>query len=82
MSEGSSFSPPLFIQALNFNGRLKFLHGQNRVSEDGKLVPPQLALFAIATPLQQPAILEIRTKTLLFQTKHKLDFTPLGIDGR
>uniref|UniRef100_A0A3P9JDF5 Aryl hydrocarbon receptor 2 n=1 Tax=Oryzias latipes TaxID=8090 RepID=A0A3P9JDF5_ORYLA len=68
--------------ALNFNGRLKFLHGQNRVSEDGKLVPPQLALFAIATPLQQPAILEIRTKTLLFQTKHKLDFTPLGIDGR
>ncbi|XP_024144686.1 aryl hydrocarbon receptor isoform X1 [Oryzias melastigma] len=68
--------------ALNFNGRLKFLHGQNRVSEDGKLVPPQLALFAIATPLQQPSILEIRTKTLIFQTKHKLDFTPLGIDGR
>ncbi|XP_072232396.1 aryl hydrocarbon receptor 2 [Leuresthes tenuis] len=68
--------------ALNFHGRLKFLQGQNRVSEDGSLVPPQLALFTIATPLQQPSILEIRTKTLLFQTKHKLDFTPLGIDSR
>ncbi|XP_047432272.1 aryl hydrocarbon receptor 2 [Mugil cephalus] len=68
--------------ALNFHGRLKFLHGQNRVSEDGTLVPPQLALFAIATPLQSPSILEIRTKTLIFQTKHKLDFTPMGIDTR
>ncbi|XP_029378476.1 aryl hydrocarbon receptor-like [Echeneis naucrates] len=68
--------------ALNFHGRLKFLHGQSRVSEDGTLVPPQLALFAVATPLQPPSILEIRTKTLIFQTKHKLDFTPLGIDTR
>uniref|UniRef100_A0A673A9M0 Aryl hydrocarbon receptor n=1 Tax=Sphaeramia orbicularis TaxID=375764 RepID=A0A673A9M0_9TELE len=68
--------------ALNFHGRLKFLHGQNRLSEDGTLVPPQLALFAVATPLQPPSILEIRTKTLLFQTKHKLDFTPTAVDTR
>uniref|UniRef100_A0A671WNY7 Aryl hydrocarbon receptor n=1 Tax=Sparus aurata TaxID=8175 RepID=A0A671WNY7_SPAAU len=68
--------------ALNFRGRLKLIHGQNRVSEDGTLIPPQLALFAIATPMQPPSILEIRNKTLLFQTKHKLDFTPMGIDTR
>ncbi|XP_059184050.1 aryl hydrocarbon receptor-like [Centropristis striata] len=68
--------------ALNFRGCLKFLHGQNRVSDDGTLSPPQLALFSIATPMQTPSILEIRTKTLIFQTKHKLDFTPLGIDTR
>nr|XP_046238374.1 aryl hydrocarbon receptor-like [Scatophagus argus] len=68
--------------ALNFRGRLKLVHGQNRMSEDGTLVPPQLALFAIATPMQPPSILEIRSKTLIFQTKHKLDFTPLGIDTR
>ncbi|XP_028427253.1 aryl hydrocarbon receptor isoform X2 [Perca flavescens] len=68
--------------ALNFHGCLKFVHGQHRVSEDGTLIPPQFALFAIATPMQPPSILEIRTKTLLFQTKHKLDFTPLGIDTR
>uniref|UniRef100_A0A3Q1IKW2 Aryl hydrocarbon receptor n=1 Tax=Anabas testudineus TaxID=64144 RepID=A0A3Q1IKW2_ANATE len=68
--------------ALKFHGRLKFLHGQNWVSEDGTLVPPQLALFSIATPVQPPSILEIRSKTLLFQTKHKLDFTPTGIDTR
>ncbi|KAM9327810.1 aryl hydrocarbon receptor 2 [Pholidichthys leucotaenia] len=68
--------------ALNFRGHLKFLHGQNQVSEDGTLASPHLALFAIATPLQQPSILEIRTKTLFFQTKHKLDFRPTGIDAR
>ncbi|XP_038571338.1 aryl hydrocarbon receptor 2 [Micropterus salmoides] len=68
--------------ALNFHGRLKFVHGQNRLSEDGTLVPPQPALFSIATPMQPPSILEIRTKTLIFQTKHKLDFTPMGIDTR
>ncbi|XP_068165145.1 aryl hydrocarbon receptor-like [Antennarius striatus] len=68
--------------ALNFHGRLKLVHGQNRVSEDGKLVPPQLALFTVATPMQPPSILEIRSKTLIFQTKHKLDFSPMAIDTR
>ncbi|KAG9261100.1 aryl hydrocarbon receptor-like [Astyanax mexicanus] len=68
--------------ALNFQGRLKYLHGQNKVMEDGTIAHPQLALFIIATPLQTPSILEIRSKTLLFQTKHKLDFTPMGIDTR
>uniref|UniRef100_A0A8C1QD68 Aryl hydrocarbon receptor n=1 Tax=Cyprinus carpio TaxID=7962 RepID=A0A8C1QD68_CYPCA len=68
--------------ALNFQGRLKYLHGQNKLAEDGTLTHPQLALFVIATPLQPPSILEIRSKTLLFQTKHKLDFTPLGVDTR
>ncbi|KAL6485137.1 hypothetical protein MHYP_G00071820 [Metynnis hypsauchen] len=67
---------------LNFQGRLKFLIGQNKKAENGSVLQPQLALFAIATPVQPPAILEIRTKTLIFQTKHKLDFTPLGIDSR
>ncbi|XP_038605226.1 aryl hydrocarbon receptor-like [Tachyglossus aculeatus] len=68
--------------ALNFSGRLKFLHGQNKRAEDGSLVPPQLALFAIATPLQPLSILELRTKTFIFQTKHKLDFTPTACDSR
>ncbi|KAG7476588.1 hypothetical protein MATL_G00084540 [Megalops atlanticus] len=68
--------------ALNFQGRLKYLHGQNKMAEDGTRAHSQLALFAIATPLQTPSILEIRTKTLIFQTKHKLDFTPMGIDTR
>ncbi|XP_067116119.1 aryl hydrocarbon receptor 2 [Osmerus mordax] len=68
--------------ALNFHGRLKYLQGQTKVSEDGTISHPQLALFVIATPLQPPSILEIRAKTLLFQTKHKLDFSPMGIDTR
>ncbi|XP_030626271.1 aryl hydrocarbon receptor 1b [Chanos chanos] len=68
--------------ALNLQGRLKFLHGQNRRLDDGGHVPPQLALFAIATPLQPPSILEIRTKNMIFRTKHKLDFTPMACDAK
>ncbi|XP_055520337.1 aryl hydrocarbon receptor-like [Leucoraja erinacea] len=68
--------------ALSIEGRLKYLHGQNKRAEDGSLLPPQLALFAIATPLQVPAILEIRTRSALFQTKHKLDFSPVACDAK
>lgn len=70
------------FKAMNFQGRLKFLHGQNKKGKDGSLLPPQLALFAIATPLQPPSILEIRTKNFIFRTKHKLDFTPTGCDAK
>ncbi|KAI5088988.1 aryl hydrocarbon receptor [Silurus meridionalis] len=68
--------------ALNLQGRLKFLHGQNRRLDDGGQAPPQLALFAVATPLQPPPILEIRTKNMIFRTKHKLDFTPMACDAK
>ncbi|KAM5302829.1 aryl hydrocarbon receptor [Glossophaga mutica] len=68
--------------AMNFQGRLKYLHGQNKKAKDGSILPPQLALFAIATPLQPPSILEIRTKNFIFRTKHKLDFTPTGVDAK
>uniref|UniRef100_A0A8C5DZU4 Aryl hydrocarbon receptor 1b n=1 Tax=Gouania willdenowi TaxID=441366 RepID=A0A8C5DZU4_GOUWI len=68
--------------ALNIHGRLKFLHGQNHHQDNGGKVPSQLALFAIATPLQPPSILEIRTKNMIFRTKHKLDFTPLACDAK
>ncbi|XP_053465616.1 aryl hydrocarbon receptor [Nycticebus coucang] len=68
--------------AMNFQGRLKYLHGQRKKGKDGSILPPQLALFAIATPLQPPSILEIRTKNFIFRTKHKLDFTPTGCDAK
>ncbi|KAL6100433.1 uncharacterized protein ACO6RY_07586 [Pungitius sinensis] len=68
--------------ALNVQGRLKFLHGQKQRQENGGKAPPQLALFAIATPLQPPSILEIRTKNMIFRTKHQLDFTPLACDAK
>ncbi|KAM9484505.1 aryl hydrocarbon receptor-like [Salvelinus alpinus] len=68
--------------ALNFQGRLKFLHGQSMLGDDGTRSQPRLGLFTIATPVHTPSILEIRTKTIFFQTKHKLDFTPTGVDAR
>uniref|UniRef100_A0A8C3R2R3 BHLH domain-containing protein n=1 Tax=Cyanoderma ruficeps TaxID=181631 RepID=A0A8C3R2R3_9PASS len=64
--------------ALNFRGRLKFLLGQQKSAADKSPV----ALFAIATLLQPLSILELRTKMLIFQTKHKLDFTPMACDSR
>ena len=70
------------FQALNLQGRLKFLHGQNQRQDNGGKVPSQLALFTIATPLQPPSILEIRTKNMIFRTKHKLDFTPMACDAK
>lgn len=70
-------------QALNIQGRLKFLHGQSNQQRSGDgSSPPQLALFATATPLQPPAILEIRTRNMIFRTKHKLDFTPMACDAK
>ncbi|MCI4374588.1 hypothetical protein PGIGA_G00007880 [Pangasianodon gigas] len=68
--------------AMNFQGRLKFLHGQNEKTPEGKPIPPQLALFALACPLQPPSILEIRAKNFIFRTKHKLDFTPTACDAK
>ncbi|NWR90077.1 AHR protein, partial [Furnarius figulus] len=68
--------------ALNLQGRLKFLHGQNKRSEDGSVLPPQLALFAISTPLQPPPTLQLRSKNMIFRTKHKLDFTPVACDAK
>lgn len=75
-----SFLHPL--QALSFQGRLKYLHGQNGLRDNGSCSHPQLALFTIAVPVHPPPIVEIRAKMLLFQSKHKLDFTPMGIDSR
>lgn len=68
--------------AVNFQGRLKFLYGQNERTVDGKPIPPQLALFALVCPVQPPSILEIRTKSFMFRTKHKLDFTPTACDAK
>ncbi|KAK2857137.1 hypothetical protein Q5P01_005872 [Channa striata] len=69
--------------ALNIQGRLKFLHGQiGQRRDNGGGAPPQPALFAIATPLQPPAILEIRSRNMIFRTKHKLDFTPMACDAK
>ncbi|XP_075399007.1 aryl hydrocarbon receptor-like [Tenrec ecaudatus] len=67
---------------LDFQGHLKLLPGQNSGSEDGILASPQLTLLAIATPHQPLTILELQTKPFLFQTKHKLDFTPIACDSR
>ncbi|XP_050987447.1 aryl hydrocarbon receptor 1a isoform X2 [Labeo rohita] len=68
--------------AMKFQGCLKFLYGQNERTADGKPIPPQLALFALVCPLQPPSILEIRTNSGFFKTKHKLDFTPTACDAK
>ncbi|XP_065525781.1 uncharacterized protein LOC136009648 isoform X4 [Lathamus discolor] len=64
--------------ALRFHGRLKCLLGQQKSPSDRS----PFVFFAIATVLQPFSILELRTKTLIFQTKHKLDFTPVACDSQ
>ncbi|XP_046873794.1 aryl hydrocarbon receptor-like isoform X2 [Hypomesus transpacificus] len=67
---------------LNFEGRLKYVDVGGQMRDGGTASQPQLALFAIATPLLPPSVMEIRTKTIVFQTKHKMDFAPTSIDTR
>ncbi|XP_072198588.1 aryl hydrocarbon receptor-like [Excalfactoria chinensis] len=67
--------------ALNFQGHLKHLFGQQKRASDTSLGPLPLALFAIVTPLQPFPILKLQSKLLSFQSKHKLDFTPIACDS-
>ncbi|XP_033120538.1 uncharacterized protein LOC117119765 [Anneissia japonica] len=68
---------------LKFSGKLRPLHGQRVRGKDGIPIdkdPPELALFALACPVEQYSIVEIHIRNTIFRTKHDLSFKPLAAD--
>nr|XP_023689300.1 uncharacterized protein LOC111854986 isoform X1 [Paramormyrops kingsleyae] len=56
---------------MQFQGRLKFLHGQKKKTPSGSPLPPQLAFFCVAIPLLLPSITEMKMKSVAMRGKQR-----------
>lgn len=67
---------------MQFQGRLKFLHGQRKRTASGALLPPQLALFCVAVPLILPSIAEMKMKSGVMKAKHRTPGVLTSLDHK
>eukprot|EP00062_Callorhinchus_milii_P005520 gi/632945073/ref/XP_007887853.1/ PREDICTED: aryl hydrocarbon receptor repressor [Callorhinchus milii] len=66
---------------MQFQGKLKYVHGQNRRTLSGTALPPQLGLFCIAVPVLLPSITEMKLKSVLLRA-NKLDLSSMTLDAK